>query len=203
MATKNGSRRFLWLGAMTAGPRAGMWSTPDTRKAVDLKPATRSVSCVRGLFAVHVESWRACDLAVDRRAADRVEIGELGDRVLTGAGEVQEASPASGRSQTPCAATPERRAALVRPARTSSVDLRRLAADGRTHSCALVSGDSWRGSGRPRLASHSARALSATTRFAASVGYRETRRHRWRRREAGGSGASVSSRRTPSCRPCS
>ena len=90
MATKNGSRRFLWLGAMTAGPRAGMRSTPDTRKAVDLKPATRSVSCVRGLFAVHVESWRACDLAVDRRAADREEIDELGDRVLTGAGEVQE-----------------------------------------------------------------------------------------------------------------
>ena len=45
---------------------------------------------MRGLFAVHVESWRACDLAVDRRAAGREEIDELGDRVLTGAGEVQE-----------------------------------------------------------------------------------------------------------------
>ena len=34
------------------------------------------------------------------------------------------------------------------------------------------------------------------------AGYRDGRRHRWRQREAGASGVSVSSRRTPISRPC-
>jgi hypothetical protein len=64
----------------------------------------------------------------------------------------------------------------------------------RTHSCALVSGDSWR-LWASRLASHSARALSATTRFGAWVaiaklgaigGVGVSRADRGRRSPAGG-----------------
>ncbi len=40
-------------------------------------------------------------------------------------------------------------------------------------------------------------------RVRCELGYREGRRHRWRHRKAGASGASVSSRRTPISRPCS
>jgi hypothetical protein len=69
----------------------------------------------------------------------------------------------------------------------------------RTHGCVLVSGDNSRlwafGAFRP--------CAERNNSFGCVGGYRETRRHRWRRREAGGSGASDSSRRTPSGRPCS
>ena len=91
---------------------------------------------------------------------------------------------------------------LVRQAPTSSVDLRRLASDG-SHSQLR----------RPVRRQLEALGFAVglpfrpcaerNNSFRCVGGYRETRRHRWRRREAGGSGASVSSRRTPSCRPCS
>jgi hypothetical protein len=47
------------------------------------------------------------------------------------------------------------------------------------------------------------RGIPLTSEWESTGGYRKTRRHRWRRREAGGSAAAVSSRRTPICRPCS